>query len=85
MIDPAKLKPGDKVHYKPAHFGDDEWENGIVKEVREAFPNSLKSRTIVVFVVYNCNKDWDNYQNYTAAATHSNDLFLGWRDDEEEN
>ncbi len=22
-----------------------------------------------VFVVYNCNSDWDNYANYTAAAT----------------
>ena len=27
-----------------------------------------------VFVVYNCADDWDNYQNYTAAATDQNDL-----------
>jgi len=27
-----------------------------------------------IFVVYNCNKDWGNYQNYTAAATSPDDL-----------
>ncbi len=27
-----------------------------------------------IFVVYNCADDWDNYQNYTAAATDPYDL-----------
>lgn len=27
-----------------------------------------------VFVVYNCAGDWDNYQDYTAAATDPKDL-----------
>lgn len=34
---------------------------------------------IFVFVVYNCDEDdedWDNYQNYTAAATKPEDLTL---------
>jgi len=24
----------------------------------------------LVYVVYNCDGDWDNYDKYTAAATH---------------
>jgi len=27
-----------------------------------------------IFVVYNCADDWENYQDYTAAATDPNDL-----------
>ena len=27
-----------------------------------------------IFVVYNCADEWDNYQNYTAAATDPRDL-----------
>lgn len=27
-----------------------------------------------IFVVYKCNEDWDNYQNYTAASTHPKSL-----------
>jgi hypothetical protein len=27
-----------------------------------------------VFVVYNCADDWDNYRDYTGAATDPNDL-----------
>lgn len=29
-----------------------------------------------VFVVYHCNKDWDNFEVYTAAATNPNDLII---------
>lgn len=27
-----------------------------------------------IFVVYNCADDWDNYQDYTGAATDPHDL-----------
>ena len=27
-----------------------------------------------IFVVYNCADEWDNYRDYTAAATNPNDL-----------
>ncbi len=27
-----------------------------------------------IFVVYHCADDWDNYQDYTGAATDPNDL-----------
>jgi hypothetical protein len=30
------------------------------------------------FVVYHCSQDWDNYQNYAAALTDSNDLTKDW-------
>lgn len=30
-IDITKLRVGDKVHYQPAHYRDNEWENGKVK------------------------------------------------------
>ena len=30
----------------------------------------------VVFVVYNCNQDWENYKNYTAQATDPEDLIF---------
>ena len=30
--------------------------------------------TTYIFVVYNCSNEWDNYKNYTAAATCPADL-----------
>lgn len=72
MIDIAKLEVGNKVHYQPSHYGSDQWENGLVKEI----PNdSLDS----VRVVYNCAGDWKNYKDYTSALTNVRDLELGWK------
>lgn len=45
------LHVGDKVHYQPEHYGESEWENGIVKEVREDVNDA-------VWVVYNCAEMW---------------------------
>lgn len=59
---------GDKVIYIP-DFGKP--EKGIVKSWNDG----------VIFVVYNCNEDWDNFQDYTGAATRPEDLMQGWRDD----
>ena len=28
----------------------------------------------VVFVVYHCNDNWDNFENYTGCATNPSDL-----------
>lgn len=70
MIDIAKLKVGDKVHYQPEHYSEDEWDNGIVKRI----PDHRS-----VFVVYNCGGDWDNYDLYTAALTNGRDLKEGWK------
>jgi hypothetical protein len=70
--DVSKLKIGDKVHYKPSHYGDEKWENGMVKEIPEHTNDSVR-------VVYNCCGDWDNFKNYTSALTHKRDLFIGWK------
>lgn len=72
MIDIASLHVGDKVHYQPLHYGSEEWENGLVKEIREGVTES-------VWVVYNCSGNWDRYKDYTSAKTNLIDLRLGWR------
>jgi len=72
MVDAARLKVGDKVCYQPAHYSEDKWENGVVKEIP---PHS----TTEVRVVYNCAGDWDNFMNYTSALTNVRDLTLGWK------
>lgn len=65
------IRVGDKVHYQPDHFSDDEFENGIVKEI-----SSINSH---VRVVYHCGGDWENYHEYTSALTRVSDLKEGWR------
>ena len=47
------------------------YTNGVGEEQR----GRIKSfNDLYVFVVYNCDNDWRNYQNYTAAATRRIDL-----------
>lgn len=65
------ISVGTRVHYKPTHFGPSQYENGIVKEIRESNPDA-------VFVVYNCGGEWDSYKEYTSALTNLRDLNLGW-------
>lgn len=72
MIDISKLKIGDKVHYQPEHYGDNKWENGIIKEIPEWSTDSVR-------VVYNCAGNWDNYKDYTSALTNIRDLKLEWK------
>ena len=72
MIDIDKLKRGDKVHYQPSHYAEDEWENGMVKEVPKWSIDSVR-------VVYNCNGEWDRMDDYTSALTNIRDLKLGWK------
>ena len=73
MVDVAKLRVGDKVHYVKPH-NKDEWENGIVKAI-----NDGTDKCYNVCVVYHCAGDWDNYMDYTGAHTSPRDLELGWR------
>jgi hypothetical protein len=72
MVDISKLKIGDKVCYKSAHYEENRWENGMVKEI----PSHT---TTQVRVVYNCAGDWDNFMNYTSALTNVRDLTEGWK------
>jgi hypothetical protein len=72
QIKQSDLRIGSKVRYQPAHYGEERWENGIVKEI--------PSHTIEgVRVVYNCNEEWDRYEDYTSAMTCIEDLRKGWR------
>lgn len=75
MIPSGELKVCDKVYYQPDHYGLDRWENGVVKEIPTHTDDSVR-------VVYNCNNDWNNYQNYTSALTDLRDLFHGWKEED---
>jgi hypothetical protein len=66
------LRVGDQVHYQPDHYKNNQWENGIIKEIR---PEKLDG----VWVVYNCAGDWENYSDYTGALTNLGDLYSGWK------
>ena len=71
MIDISKLKIGDKVYYQPSHFRENEYENGMVKEIPDFTNTSIR-------VVYNCVGNWDDFRNYTSTLTNIEDLKLGW-------
>jgi hypothetical protein len=72
MIDIAKLKIGDKVHYIPFEGCDEsQYENGMVKEIPDHTNTSIR-------VVYSCAGEWDNFMNYTSALTPLRSLRMGW-------
>ena len=68
----SDLKVGDSVRYQPFHYREDEWENGVVKEIPEHTLNSVR-------VVYNCGGEWHRYQDFTSAMTRLEDLKIGWK------
>lgn len=71
MVNRENLKKGDNVHYMPEHYkSEGRYENGVVKDLA---PNGG------VLVVYNCNGEWHNFEDYTAANTRPKDLYEGWK------
>lgn len=72
MIEKGILKVGDEVHYQPSHYEEDEWENGVVKEIPSHTDRAVR-------VVYNCNGKWHKFMEYTSALTDLQDLKLGWK------
>ncbi len=64
-VDISKLLKGDIGKWVRYHSNPKD-EAGRIKSWNDIF----------VFVVYKCGGDWDNYQNYTAAATRPEDLTL---------
>lgn len=72
MIDIAKLKIGDRVHYVRDNAPEDQYENGMVKEIPDHTNDSVR-------VVYNCAGDWNNFKNYTSALTRLENLRIGWK------
>lgn len=64
------MKKGDKVHYIPFPGATGKSiQNGIIKEVVS---------TKEVRVVYHCNEEWENYEDYTSALTNVDLLEKGW-------
>lgn len=72
MIEIENILEGSMVHYQPEHYGPDKFENGIVKVIKPEVKDG-------VWVVYNCNYQWNDYENYTSAKTRLEDLHYGWR------
>lgn len=58
-------KIGDKVTY----ISFNKKEHGIIKSISDENH---------VFVVYQCNNNWKEYYNYTAARTRIQDLLIDW-------
>jgi len=68
----SDLKIGTKVHYIPFEGAEkSDYENGIVKSI----PDHTNT---FVFVVYNCNGEWDKINNYTGCSNSLINLGLGW-------
>jgi len=65
------LYEGCKVTYTDVMS--DKKEKGVVKKV------DIDSRN--VYVVFNCNDDWENYMNYTPLLTPIELLTVGWQED----
>lgn len=65
QITERKLTAGEKVTYAP-EFG--KWQNGMVKSVRGD----------IAFVVFQCNNEWGDFEQYTGQSTKISDLKLGW-------
>ncbi len=62
-----EIQIGSTVFYTSPHNSK---ENGIVKALNESKTGA--------WVVYHCNNDWSNYQNYTGQHTNIADLTIGW-------
>lgn len=71
-MDINKLRVGDKVCYQPSHYEEDEWENGMIKEIPSHTNEAVR-------VVYNCAGNWDRFMEYTSALTNLRDLKMGWK------
>lgn len=65
-----EYKVGDKVHYSPKKGPK---ENGIIKRI-----DDIPYVVPIIYVVYQCNNNWDNYKDYPAVWTRKEDLKLGW-------
>jgi hypothetical protein len=62
-----KFSIGDKVTYVSDYAPS---EHGIIK--------GFSKDGIQAYVVYNCNEDWENYNNYTGQLTYLDDLRKEW-------
>jgi hypothetical protein len=70
MNNKTGLKIGTKVNYSNNGI----IENGIIKDLSEDTPVSVR-------VVYNWSDEPENYMNYTGALTSLRNLSPGWSDE----
>lgn len=70
MIRKSEVHPGCEVTY--VSHGTKQY--GIIKSIPEDNDHTKNC----VFVVYHCDGNWGNYEDYTAALTNCDDLRLGW-------
>lgn len=64
MIDIIKLTDEDIGRWVVYIDGTKKEQSGRIKSWNDTW----------IFVVYNCADEWDNYEDYTAAATSGDDL-----------
>lgn len=71
MIDSKDVQFGDKVTYCGPHIKGmkPKYEHGKIKEVVDEE---------YVRVVYHCDNNWDQFENYTGAMTPVRCLMYGW-------
>jgi hypothetical protein len=70
------MQKGDLVTYIPfPEAPKSKWVQGKVKSVH---PNTND----ILFVVFRCNDEWDDYEKYTSQATNLKNLKPGWITDE---
>lgn len=69
MVQKKDLYKGYKVHYK--NHPSAKPENGMVKEVMESNDEEVR-------VVFHCDNQWSNLDNYTAQLTALTYLYEGW-------
>lgn len=71
MIKITDLAEGMQVTYIPFEGCDPSlYEHGVIK--------ALSPKKGYVFVVFHCNNDWDNYDDYTSQSTSLDNLVEGW-------
>lgn len=64
MVNISELNDSDVGTWVLYDNGPSQQEPGRIKSWNDKY----------VFVVYSCDKDWDNYKNYTGAATNPEEL-----------
>ena len=75
-VDINVLKAGDKVYYQPPYYLENsKWSNGVVKRTVIDNPG-------LIWVVFHCDGQWENFMDYTGQLTPIEHLYLGWKDDD---
>jgi hypothetical protein len=72
MINKKSIKIGQHVTYV------DLTKDPVISKYQHGVVKSIPEEGNHIFVVYNCDKDWNNYMDYTAEWTGLWKLKKGW-------